>query len=86
MHDGAIMIGADNVFLVAQNQGFVITQTQSGATVLSTTSRESDAFKFKFNELDKGRFIYDRSRLQRDGNSPLQYVSSGGSAGWELVL
>lgn len=84
MHDGAIMIGVDTVFLVVQGHGFaVILVTRSGFSALGVTTRESDAFKFKFDELDKGRFVYDIGQLP----APLYYVSGGIAAGgWELAL
>jgi hypothetical protein len=87
MHDGAIMIGVDTVTLVVQHHGFVVTLTQSGVSALRVTTNESDAFKFKFDDLDKGRFTYDLDQLP---SALYHYVSEGASegvaaGGWELA-
>ena len=78
----------DTVTLLVHDHGFVVPLTQSGASVLRATTKESEAFKFKFDELDKGRFTYDMDQLP----SVLYYSVSEGESkgvaagGWELVL
>jgi len=84
MHNGAIMIGVDTVTLTVQHHGSVVPRSNrlSGATVLGVTVRQSEAFIFKFDDLDKGRFVPGK-----DEPFPLYYVPQGRvSAGWELVL
>lgn len=86
MHNGAIMIGVDTVTLTVQHHGFVVPRSPngpSGATVLGVTVRQSEAFEFKFDDLDKGQFVPGKD----EPPSPLCYVPQGGvSAGWELAL
>ncbi|KAF8970201.1 hypothetical protein BDZ97DRAFT_130909 [Flammula alnicola] len=84
MHDGAIMIGVDDIILVAQHHGFVTpTVNESRAPILGITVVQAHAFKFKFRDLEEGNFV----RGQDDLPSPLCYMPQGGAdPGWELAL
>jgi hypothetical protein len=83
MHDGAIMIGVDDIILVAQHHGFIIPQPSSPRT-LGVTVTQSQAFKFKFSDLEEGKFIPSPGAVFP---SPLCYVPEGGAGtGWELTL
>lgn len=86
MDDGVIMIGADSITLVVQHHGFVVPHTpnaQSGAEVLGVTTTQSEAFKFKFDDLEKGHFVLGGETLP----CMLCYMPQGGvSSGWELAL
>ena len=80
MHDGAIMIGVDTVILVVQHHSFVVPRSPNGppgATVLRVTPTQPEAFKFKFNDLDKGRFVPGKD----EPASPLCYMSEGVASG-----
>ena len=74
MHDGAIMIGSDDVTLVAQHHGFVVPNESSAARILGVTGEVSQAFKFKFKDLKEGKFIPGTESIP----SPLCYVPEGG--------
>ena len=82
MHDGAIMIGSDDVTLVAQHHGFVVPNESSVARVLGVTGEQSQAFKFKFKDLKEGKFIPGTESVP----SPLCYIPQGGAGtGWVLA-
>ena len=54
------MIDDDDIIIVAQHHGFVTFQSvdgQTGAHILGVTTDESKATRFKFRDLENGRFI-----------------------------
>ena len=82
MQNNTIMIGSDDVTLVAQHHGFVVPNESSVARVLGVTGEESQVFKFKFKDLKEGKFIPGTESIP----SPLCYVPQGGAGtGWVLV-
>ena len=82
MPDAAIMIGSDDVTLVAQHHGFVLPNESSVARVLGVTGGQAQAFKFKFKDLKEGKFIPGTDNLP----SPLCYVPQGAAGtGWVLA-
>ena len=82
MHEGAIMIGSDDVTLVAQHHGFVVPNESSVARILGVTSEQSQGFKFKYKDLKEGKFIPGTESLP----SPLCYVPEGGAgSGWVIA-
>jgi len=88
MHDGAIMIGLDDITLVVQHHGFVKHQTLNGSPgkcILGVTDEVLEASKFKFKDLDEGKFIPLNEDLPV--GSLLCYMSEGTPCpGWELAL
>ena len=82
MQDGAIMIGSDDVYLVAQHHGFVVPNDSSVAHILGVKGEQSQAFKFKFKDLKEGKFIPGTETIP----SPLCYIPQGGAGtGWVLA-
>jgi hypothetical protein len=82
MHDGAIMIGSDDVTLVAQHHGFVVPNESSAARILGVTGEPAQAFKFKFKDLKEGKFLPATEAFP----SPLCYMPQGGAGtGWALA-
>ena len=71
-----------DVTLVAQHHGFVVPNESSVARVLGVTGEQSQAFKFKFEDLKKGRFIPGTESVP----SPLCYIPQGGAGmGWVIA-
>ena len=101
MPDGTIMVGLDDITLVVQHHGFVVRTAPDGQSrpppsfdggvegigaVLGVTSAQSQASKFKFEDLSKGRFVSKQTELPSNSRL-LWYMPQGvASAGWELAL
>jgi hypothetical protein len=102
--DGAIMIGLDDITLMVQNHGFVShgNDDTSDFSVLKVTETQSAAANFKFEDIEKGRFVLGDKNLlpsqpayipmhQSDDSTasyfPLGYMKKGyAKAGWEIGL
>ncbi|KAJ7236568.1 hypothetical protein B0H12DRAFT_1238456 [Mycena haematopus] len=86
LHEGSIMVSSDQITLIVQYHGFVVPRTTfrlSGSAILKVTSSPAGAFKFKFEDLDKGRFVSVKDGL----SNVVCYVPGGGGVvGWELAL
>ncbi|KAF7374086.1 hypothetical protein MSAN_00289600 [Mycena sanguinolenta] len=86
MHEGAIMVKADQITLTVQGHGFVVPRTAAripGSLTLGVTNSQAEAFRFKFEDLDRGCFNSVRDGLR----FVVCYVpGGGGNLGWELSL
>ena len=87
MDQGVIMIGTDNIDIVIQHHGSVVLRNVGpDANVLGTkgvTVKELYGDHFKFEDLDKGKFV---PGTETDPN-PLCYMPQDGvHSGWELAL
>ncbi|TFK67292.1 hypothetical protein BDN72DRAFT_899110 [Pluteus cervinus] len=89
LQDGGIMIGSDNVILVAANAGLVslgvATNSSNPAlalTPLQVTNSAANAQVFNFGQLLKGCI----ASTDQPAPTPLWFISTGGGLEWELVL
>jgi hypothetical protein len=81
------MIGTDNISIVIQHHGCVVLRNVgSDVNVLGTkgvTVEELYGDHFKFEDLDKGKFVPGIAT----NPTPLCYMRQGGvHSGWELTL
>ena len=91
MDEGVIMIGTDNINIVIQHHGCVVLRNvgsdkSKDVNVLGTqtvTVEELYGHHFKFEDLDKGKFV---PGTETDP-TPVCYMPQGGvHSGWELAL
>lgn len=60
------MIDDDDIIIIAQHHGFITFQSvdgQTGAHILGVTTDGSKATRFKFRDLENGRFIEDNYNI-----------------------
>ena len=80
------MIGRDNIYLCAFSHGFVTTIPVDGQPgvppPLGVTKDKKGSQKYKFEDLEKGRFISDQEKP-----CAISYYQEGGvlQVGWEIT-